>query len=44
MEDVDGPEESDKETNYIKIGNAEWMPRYDSDGNIMVTITTEETE
>lgn len=30
--------------NYIKIDNGHWMPRYDSDGNIMVTITTEEAE
>lgn len=34
----------DTGVNYIQINNSEWMPRYDSDGNIMITTITEETE
>lgn len=34
----------DTGVNYIKINNDHWMPRYDSDGNIVVTIITEEAE
>lgn len=34
----------DTGVNYIQINNSKWMPRYDSDGNIMITTITEETE